>query len=379
MKRLILIMLMMPALGNVAKAQLTTPWAIGSTGQWPSSGAGIQYNSTGDMTFGLSSVSGQVSLYVDGGFRQAETGKVNYFMDKIGQGLTTPLVNFHLQDGAPISPFGLISESRIAVDVANGGVMQFRTSMNNGSSTGLVFSDDNLGGYLVYRNDSDDRLHLGGYSGISFEVGSQNTLTKTEAMRIGSTGRSYFATYPTGAGGANAYSMEVGGTNPTSTSGQATVFLHHHGVIAHQLRYTNGSLYLEAAGNGYGTSSTPNFFVGGKIGVGTTSPDEKLTVKGKIHAEEIRVDLSVPGPDYVFESTYALPSIDDVKSYIKANKHLPEIPSAKEMETNGVQVGEMNLLLLKKIEELTLYVIDLKEQNDKQNKEIDALKKQISK
>ena len=61
----------------------------------------------------------------------------------------------------------------------------------------------------------------------------------------------------------------------------------------------------------------------------------------------------------MFEPDYKLTSLDEIKNYIDQNKHLPEVPSAKEMEKNGVQLGEMNMLLLKKIEELTLYVIEL--------------------
>ncbi|MEO9869315.1 hypothetical protein [Ekhidna sp.] len=95
----------------------------------------------------------------------------------------------------------------------------------------------------------------------------------------------------------------------------------------------------------------------GNIGIGTSNPDSKLTVKGNIHAEEVKVDLSVPGPDYVFEPEYDLRSLEETAAYIQANKHLPEVPSAKEMEANGVQLGEMNMLLLKKIEELTLHLI----------------------
>ncbi|MFV1883187.1 MAG: hypothetical protein ACMZ7B_01660 [Balneola sp.] len=95
----------------------------------------------------------------------------------------------------------------------------------------------------------------------------------------------------------------------------------------------------------------------GNVGIGTTNPDQKLTVKGKIHSEEVIVDLNVPGPDYVFEEDYDLTSLKELEAYIKANKHLPEIPSAKEMEANGIILGEMNMLLLKKIEELTLHAI----------------------
>ncbi|HYG01939.1 MAG TPA: hypothetical protein VD927_05800 [Chryseosolibacter sp.] len=129
-------------------------------------------------------------------------------------------------------------------------------------------------------------------------------------------------------------------------------------------------------------SSNGNSFINsGRLGIGTATPDQLLTVKGKIHSEEVIVDLNVPGPDYVFESTYNLPSLESVETYIKANKHLPEVPSAKEMEANGISLSEMNMILLKKVEELTLHLIEqnarIKEQeleNRKQRKEIEMLK-----
>lgn len=109
-------------------------------------------------------------------------------------------------------------------------------------------------------------------------------------------------------------------------------------------------------------------FMYGNVGIGTTNPDMKLTVKGNIHAEEVKIDLSVPAPDYVFAKEYNLISIEEVEKYILENSHLPEIPSAKEFEENGVLLAEMNMNLLKKIEELTLYTIQ-------QQKEIGSLKK----
>nr|WP_299213937.1 tail fiber protein [uncultured Allomuricauda sp.] len=112
----------------------------------------------------------------------------------------------------------------------------------------------------------------------------------------------------------------------------------------------------------------------GKLGIGTAFPDSKLTVKGNIHAEEVKVDLSVPGPDYVFKEDYDLKSLEEVQNYIKKHGHLPNIPSAQEMEKNGVQLGRMNMKLLEKIEELTLYVIELKKENETQQKQIEQLK-----
>lgn len=119
----------------------------------------------------------------------------------------------------------------------------------------------------------------------------------------------------------------------------------------------------------------------GRIGIGTSNPDEKLTIKGKIHAEEVKVDLFVPPSDYVFQKyftgvsnlkpDYEMLSLSQVESFIKENYHLPEIPSAKDIQDNGIELGEMSNLLLQKIEELTLYIIE-------QNKRIEALESQIN-
>lgn len=107
-----------------------------------------------------------------------------------------------------------------------------------------------------------------------------------------------------------------------------------------------------------------DLFVGGNVGIGTNHPDKKLTVKGGIHAESVTVDLNVPFPDYVFEKNYKLMSLHTLHQYIKENKHLPGMPSAKEMAEHQVMdLGEMNTKLLQKIEELTLYILELKNEN----------------
>ncbi len=112
----------------------------------------------------------------------------------------------------------------------------------------------------------------------------------------------------------------------------------------------------------------------GKVCIGPSSPenDSKLTVAGKISAQDITIKADAGGADFVFEKDYNLPSLDHVEKFVKANKHLPEIPSVKEMQENGIQVSEMQILHLQKIEELTLYIIE-------QNKKIKALESRLSK
>ena len=94
--------------------------------------------------------------------------------------------------------------------------------------------------------------------------------------------------------------------------------------------------------------------------------DVDMIVNGVVTATEIRVvpksDISIP--DYVFEEDYKLRSLKDVEAYVKEHKHLPEVPSEAEMRGNGISLTEMNLMLLKKVEELTLYTIQLKSELD---------------
>ncbi|MGE8552406.1 MAG: hypothetical protein ACN6OB_00530 [Chryseobacterium jejuense] len=114
----------------------------------------------------------------------------------------------------------------------------------------------------------------------------------------------------------------------------------------------------------------------GNVGVGTQNPDQKLTVKGKIHAEDVIVDTNVPA-DYVFQKyfdgqssikpDYQMPTIHELESFVRENKHLPDIPSAEKMSQDGVNLGDLQMKLLQKIEEMSLYIISL-------NQEIEILK-----
>ncbi len=107
----------------------------------------------------------------------------------------------------------------------------------------------------------------------------------------------------------------------------------------------------------------------GNVGIGTKdlTPDYKLTVAGKIHAREVLITETAGGADFVFRSEYKLPTLAALEEFITQNKHLPGIKSAKQMEEQGINIAEFQILLLQKIEELTLYIIE-------QQKEIDNLK-----
>jgi hypothetical protein len=94
---------------------------------------------------------------------------------------------------------------------------------------------------------------------------------------------------------------------------------------------------------------------------------------GLILGRELKLDV-VAWPDYVFEENYAIMPLDELERYILLNNHLPNVPSACEMETNGVNVSEANVLLLEKVEELTLYLIELQKQLKEQQEQIEALK-----
>ena len=102
------------------------------------------------------------------------------------------------------------------------------------------------------------------------------------------------------------------------------------------------------------------------IGIGTiTIPTGyKLAVDGKIIAEEVKVEMSGSWPDYVFADDYDLMPLPQLAAYIQANGHLPEVPSATEVTANGLSLGASQALLLKKIEELTLYMIEMQRENE---------------
>lgn len=149
---------------------------------------------------------------------------------------------------------------------------------------------------------------------------------------------------------------------------------------------SNGSgLYIGALAVGYDYGSlgssvdrSGNVFIAGNMGIGTTKPTAKLEVKGTIKAKQVTVTQN-GWADYVFDKNYKLMPLKDLYTYIQQHKHLPEIPTTNEIEKNGVDVGTNQALLLKKIEELTLYIIEQQKQIAEQNQKIFVQNERIQK
>ena len=132
------------------------------------------------------------------------------------------------------------------------------------------------------------------------------------------------------------------------------------------------SIYTQKIGlgmyapNNYNFGASGNSYFQNKVVIGTTSTTlplgtHKLYVGGSMICEEIFVKLQANWPDFVFAPTYSLMPLNQVKSYIAENSHLPGVPAACEIAETGVATGEMLTIQMKKIEELTLYLIQMEE------------------
>ncbi len=187
-----------------------------------------------------------------------------------------------------------------------------------------------------------------------------------------------------GSGGGNA----VFGTNLATEDGGGnhnklfTPYSHNNNYGYAGIRASWGRIYFYAEKQNTTANQevtpAPKMMINefGNVGIGTTdTKGYKLGVKGKIAAEEVKVALYTNWPDYVFEKDYKLPSLEEVENHITKNGHLQNIPSAKEVEENGIHLGEMNAKLLQKIEELTLYMIEQNKKTELLSKEVESLKK----
>ena len=129
------------------------------------------------------------------------------------------------------------------------------------------------------------------------------------------------------------------------------------------------------------TSGTSDiYFSAGKVGIGTINTyGYELAVLGKILADEVMIKHPVDWGDYVFKPDYNLMPLNELSLFIKKNQHLPNVPSEKEVMVNGYGLAEMNEILLKKVKELTLYILEQQKALETQQAELNVIKDQLKK
>lgn len=270
----------------------------------------------------------------------------------VGVGTTSPQQQMHINGNTLISGSGkalLFSTSASTTD-GNFGIKY--------TGSGLNFYIPNNTNYLMY-------IRNNGYVGIG-------TSSPTEKLEVSGNAK---ATNVTATSAVQSSTLTVTGNvtfNSLAGSSSKILTVGSNGLLS--------SADMSEVGDGMGNHiATTNLNLNGKnivgatngtggiyvaqngnvrIGAGTANPTKALEVNGAIRSKEVLVEVA-NWSDFVFDKDYDLMTLKEVESYIKENGHLPDVPSAKEVKANGVEVGEMNAILLQKIEELTLYIIEL--------------------
>jgi hypothetical protein len=254
---------------------------------------------------------------------------------------------------------GTIISGSAGYDGAIRGQAGFSFSANNGASVQMrINSSGNIG---IGTTSPGAKLDVNGTGNFSGTLAVNALTANGTGNMYGTSGGSTAARYvDMGNSGGDAIFGQEGSTGGTIISGAAG----YDGAIRGQAGFSF------SANNGASVQMRINS--SGNIGIGTVSPSEKLSVNGNISAKKLIV-TQTGWSDYVFNKDYKLRSLSSLETFINQNKHLPEVPSAKEVEEKGISVGDNQALLLKKIEELILYVIELNKKNEILNNRIAIL------
>lgn len=276
------------------------------------------------------------------------------------------------------------------VNASTGG---YNTAIGTNSLRGNIsgFNNTGLGTNSLMNNIAGSQNTGIGANALGLAKGNLNTSIGSHALYGDSNGDNN-----TAIGGYSLRGVQANASNNTAIGAQSFLFLRTGtnniaiGYNTASIELTNASNSIYIGANVQPTNSSPinelnigNWIYGknGTIGIGTSNvtctncTGYKLFVKDGIKTEKIKVEFANANgwADYVFEQDYKLLPLKDLKDFISVNKHLPEVPTAQNVVDNGLELKEFNALLLKKIEELTLHIIKLNENIEKQDKRINQL------
>lgn len=296
------------------------------------------------------------------------TTTANYSVG-VGAGLNNTqsiLAKFHVANEALFSSTGMVGgpglgagSLSIAGSGSNVGLSIWKRGLTTlTDASGNRWMLNNPDGSLRFTTGSVDYLTVISTNGGGVGIGTTNPQNKLDVKGTAVIGSTY------------------GGTNTAPANGLLVEGNVGVGTTTPQNKMdVKGAMVIGSTYGGTNAAPASGLLVEGNVGIGTTSlGTAKLAVEGKINTREIIVTATgTPFPDYVFSDDYKVMPLNELEQSIKQNKHLPNIPSASEIKEQGMNLGDMQVKLLQKIEELTLYMIDLKKENENLKTTVDAL------
>lgn len=260
----------------------------------------------------------------------------------------------------------------------------YKLTVNTSNENHFRLENGTEAAFLRLNDDGNLNLWVHGEDDLIFTRG---TGLGTESMRINSNGNVGIGTTSPSAklevngntltnGLTSKSSIQIYSTEAGNTDRRLTInTIDSDNTYFYNIDDGSATFHTINLGGSHSLSSGVTILGNGNVGIGVSNPTNQFEVNGTIKTKKVKVSAT-GWPDYVFASSYDLRSLKEVESFIKENQHLPEVPSAKEVEKEGLDLGKMDATLLQKVEELTLYLIEVNKNQEKLIKEVEALKKE---